>query len=144
MFSDPGHVIEYRRKSGKVKEVRQPVNVCLRGRPVGGDLAPGPGEASKVLLAGKGILAEDYELLSPVIAALTVNLETPQIPLTCSYGEPGLASAGGCIVSIASSATGVGKDCHQRCKGLGHSPHAAKPLSALLPILAQCRRSQIA
>jgi 8-oxo-dGTP pyrophosphatase MutT (NUDIX family) len=48
VFSDPGHVIEYR-KGGKVTEVRQPVNVCLHARPAGGgQLAPGPGEASEV------------------------------------------------------------------------------------------------
>src|SRR6202034_1537416 len=54
------------------------------------------------------------------------------------------ASAGGCIESIAPSATGVGKGCHQCGKGLGHSAHATKPLSTLLPILAQCRHSPIA
>jgi 8-oxo-dGTP pyrophosphatase MutT (NUDIX family) len=57
VFSDPGHVIEYRKKSGKVKEVRQPVNMCLRARPVGGDLAPGPGEASEVRWADPGDIA---------------------------------------------------------------------------------------
>jgi 8-oxo-dGTP pyrophosphatase MutT (NUDIX family) len=47
VFSDPGHVIEYR-KGGKVAEVRQPVNVCLHARPAGGRLEPEPGEASEV------------------------------------------------------------------------------------------------
>lgn len=53
VFSDPGHVIEYR-KGGKVTEVRQPVNVCLHARPAGGCLEPGPGEASEVRWAEPG------------------------------------------------------------------------------------------
>ncbi len=39
VFSDPGHVIEYR-KGSKVTEVRQPVNVCLRARVTGGRARP--------------------------------------------------------------------------------------------------------
>lgn len=53
VFSDPGHVIEYRRGK-KVTEVRQPVNVCLHARPVGGQLAPGSGEASEVRWVQQG------------------------------------------------------------------------------------------
>lgn len=37
VFTTPDHVIEYI-KGGKVDEVRQPVNVCLHARPVGGEL----------------------------------------------------------------------------------------------------------
>ncbi len=47
VFSDPGHVIVYR-KGGKVREVRQPVNVCLRAHPVGGRLASASDEAAEV------------------------------------------------------------------------------------------------
>jgi 8-oxo-dGTP pyrophosphatase MutT (NUDIX family) len=47
VFSDPGHVIVYR-KGGKIKEVRQPVNICVHGRPVGGQIAPAVGEAIEV------------------------------------------------------------------------------------------------
>lgn len=47
VFSDPGHVITYLRDE-VVLEVRQPVNVCLHARPVGGTLAPDPGEAVEV------------------------------------------------------------------------------------------------
>ncbi|RAY15382.1 DNA mismatch repair protein MutT [Actinomadura craniellae] len=36
VFTTPDHVIEYR-KGGKVTEVRQPVNICLHARPVGGE-----------------------------------------------------------------------------------------------------------
>ncbi|MBI1757619.1 MAG: NUDIX domain-containing protein [Actinobacteria bacterium] len=44
VFSDPGHVIAYAR-GGTVTEVRQPINVCLHARPVGGTLVPDPREA---------------------------------------------------------------------------------------------------
>jgi 8-oxo-dGTP pyrophosphatase MutT (NUDIX family) len=60
VFSDPGHVIEYL-KDGKVTEVRQPINVCLRARPVAGTLAPGAGEAVEVRWVDPGHLA-DYEI----------------------------------------------------------------------------------
>jgi 8-oxo-dGTP pyrophosphatase MutT (NUDIX family) len=47
VFTTPDHVIEYLR-DGKTNEVRQPVNICLHARPVGGDLRPEPAEASQV------------------------------------------------------------------------------------------------
>jgi len=56
VFSHPGHVIEYR-KGQKVTEVRQPVNVCLHARPVGGHLVPGPGEAAEVRWVQPGDVA---------------------------------------------------------------------------------------
>ncbi|WP_131739367.1 NUDIX hydrolase [Actinomadura roseirufa] len=37
VFTTPHHVIEYI-KGGRVDEVRQPVNICLHARPVGGEL----------------------------------------------------------------------------------------------------------
>ncbi|WUI02128.1 NUDIX domain-containing protein [Spirillospora sp. NBC_00431] len=37
VFTTPDHVVEYI-KGGQVDEVRQPVNVCLHARPVGGEL----------------------------------------------------------------------------------------------------------
>lgn len=46
VFTTPDHVIEYV-KDGRVDEVRQPVNVCLRARPVGGNLTT-TDEASEV------------------------------------------------------------------------------------------------
>jgi 8-oxo-dGTP pyrophosphatase MutT (NUDIX family) len=37
VFPTPDHVIAYL-KGDKVKEVRQPINICLHARPVGGEL----------------------------------------------------------------------------------------------------------
>jgi ADP-ribose pyrophosphatase YjhB (NUDIX family) len=56
VFSDPGHVVAYL-KGRKIQEVRQPVNVCVRGRPVGGQLAPAAGEAMEVRWVDLGELA---------------------------------------------------------------------------------------
>ena len=50
VFSTPDHVIVYR-KGKKVDEVRQPVNVCLRARPVAGE-AITTDEASEVRWVG--------------------------------------------------------------------------------------------
>lgn len=47
VFSDPGHVIAYT-KGDKIVEVRQPINICLRARPVGGTITPAPAEATEV------------------------------------------------------------------------------------------------
>ncbi len=47
VFTTPDHVIEYRKGKHTI-EVRQPVNICLRARPVGGTLKPEPSEASDV------------------------------------------------------------------------------------------------
>ncbi|WP_440107240.1 NUDIX domain-containing protein [Streptosporangium sp. H16] len=47
VFSSPDHVIVYMHKD-KVDEVRQPVNVCLRARVVGGTMEPDPREAREV------------------------------------------------------------------------------------------------
>lgn len=46
VFTTPDHVIEYI-KGGRVDEVRQPVNVCLHARPIGGELTT-TDEASEV------------------------------------------------------------------------------------------------
>ena len=50
VFTTPDHVIEYR-KGKKVKEVRQPVNVCLHARPIGGEVTT-TDEASAVRWVG--------------------------------------------------------------------------------------------
>lgn len=47
VFSTPDHVIVYTRGK-KVNEVRQPINICLRARVVGGDVRPEPAEAREV------------------------------------------------------------------------------------------------
>ncbi|MGI5421050.1 NUDIX domain-containing protein [Actinomadura luteofluorescens] len=59
VFSSPDHVIEYV-KGGRVDEVRQPVNVCLHARPVGGKLTATP-EAAEVRWVEPDDLG-DYEI----------------------------------------------------------------------------------
>jgi 8-oxo-dGTP pyrophosphatase MutT (NUDIX family) len=59
VFTTPDHVIEYI-KGGKVDEVRQPVNVCLHARPIGGDLTT-TDEASEVRWVDPADLA-GYEI----------------------------------------------------------------------------------
>lgn len=55
VFTTPDHVIAYL-KGKKVVEVRQPVNVCLHARPVGGE-ATATAEASEVCWVDSGDLA---------------------------------------------------------------------------------------
>jgi ADP-ribose pyrophosphatase YjhB (NUDIX family) len=79
VFSDPGHVIAYLR-DGKVTEVRQPVNVCLHARPVGGLLSPAPDEARQV----SWVSVEEIDRLPihPAIRArVTHALQSPGSPL---------------------------------------------------------------
>ncbi|MCK1794994.1 NUDIX domain-containing protein [Streptomyces sp. XM4193] len=47
VFSTPDHVIVYMH-GDKVDEVRQPINICLRARVVGGQITPEPDEAAEV------------------------------------------------------------------------------------------------
>lgn len=47
IFSDPRHLIVYYH-GDKVDEVRQPINICLRARVVGGEINPAPDEAQEV------------------------------------------------------------------------------------------------
>jgi 8-oxo-dGTP pyrophosphatase MutT (NUDIX family) len=47
VFTTPDHIIEYR-KGKHVTEIRQPVNICLRAHPVGGELRANPAETSEV------------------------------------------------------------------------------------------------
>jgi 8-oxo-dGTP pyrophosphatase MutT (NUDIX family) len=65
VFSNPGHVIEYI-KGGKVKEVRQPINLCFRAQPVGGQITPSPDEALEVRWVDPGVLGT-YDI-HPAIA----------------------------------------------------------------------------
>ncbi|MGL5810787.1 MAG: NUDIX domain-containing protein [Nocardioides sp.] len=56
VFSDPQHIIAY--YHGKnLNEVRQPVNVCLHAKPIGGSLATSNAEASEVRWIGPSELA---------------------------------------------------------------------------------------
>ncbi|QXJ19529.1 NUDIX domain-containing protein [Actinomadura graeca] len=59
VFTTPDHVIEYI-KDGRVDEVRQPVNICLHARPVGGVLMT-TDEASEVVWVAPDDL-DDYEI----------------------------------------------------------------------------------
>ena len=47
IFSTPDHVIAYWH-GGKLDEVRQPINICLRAQVVGGSVRPEPSEAAEV------------------------------------------------------------------------------------------------
>ncbi|WP_233508311.1 NUDIX domain-containing protein [Spongiactinospora gelatinilytica] len=47
IFSTPDHVIAYMH-GDEVDEVRQPINICLRARVIGGRLHPAPDEARDV------------------------------------------------------------------------------------------------
>ena len=47
VFSDPAHIIAYYHGK-KLHEVRQPVNICLHGHPIGGTLSSGPDGAHEV------------------------------------------------------------------------------------------------
>ncbi|MFJ4636947.1 NUDIX domain-containing protein [Streptomyces hygroscopicus] len=47
VFSTPEHVIVYMH-GDRVDEVRQPINICLRARLLGGDISPQPSEAAEV------------------------------------------------------------------------------------------------
>ncbi|MGW4200854.1 NUDIX domain-containing protein [Streptomyces sp. NPDC004726] len=47
VFSTSDHVIAYLH-GDRVDEVRQPINICLRARVVGGRIAPEPSEAAEV------------------------------------------------------------------------------------------------
>ncbi|MEU1909282.1 NUDIX domain-containing protein [Streptomyces hygroscopicus] len=47
VFSTPEHVIVYMH-GDRVDEVRQPINICLRARLLGGDISAQPSEAAEV------------------------------------------------------------------------------------------------
>lgn len=47
IFSTPEHVIVYMH-GDKIDEVRQPINICLRARVIGGEIRPAPDEAREV------------------------------------------------------------------------------------------------
>lgn len=79
IFSDPGHVIAYLR-SGKVNEVRQPVNVCLHGRPVGGTVSPAPDEARHVAWVPPENL-DQMDIHPAIRARITHALFSPDVPL---------------------------------------------------------------
>ena len=69
VFSTPDHVIAYWH-GDRLDEVRQPINVCCRGRVVGGDLVPAPDEAVQV----RWVALEELEML-PMTPALRQRVE---------------------------------------------------------------------
>jgi 8-oxo-dGTP pyrophosphatase MutT (NUDIX family) len=78
VFSDPGHVIVYHRR-GKLAEVRQPVNICLHARPVGGTLSPNPTEAADVAWIHPGGLA-DLDIHPAIRTRITHAVNNPGVP----------------------------------------------------------------
>jgi 8-oxo-dGTP pyrophosphatase MutT (NUDIX family) len=78
VFSDPGHVIAYHR-NGKLTEVRQPVNICLHARPVGGSLAPDPKEATAASWVTVPALA-GLDVHPAIRARITHGLADPDHP----------------------------------------------------------------
>lgn len=79
VFSDPDHVIAYIR-GGKTVEVRQPVNVCLHARPIGGTLTPDPDEAIQVTWVAPDDLAE-LAIHPAIRGRIDHALTHPDIPL---------------------------------------------------------------
>lgn len=69
VFSTPDHVIVYMH-GDKVDEVRQPINICLRARVIGGTVRPGPGEAREVRWVDPDDL-QDY----PIHPAIKLRIE---------------------------------------------------------------------
>ncbi|MFX4294115.1 NUDIX domain-containing protein [Streptomyces bohaiensis] len=55
VFSSPDHVIAYMHNE-EVLEVRQPINICVRARVVGGTVAPDPDEAADVQWVNPALL----------------------------------------------------------------------------------------
>ncbi|WP_170026645.1 NUDIX hydrolase [Actinomadura oligospora] len=78
VFTTPDHVIEYVR-DGRVDEVRQPVNVCLHARPVGGALTT-TDEASEVKWVSPDDL-DEYEIHPALRRRIDhgLNSNTPHI-----------------------------------------------------------------
>lgn len=78
VWTTPDHVIEYI-KGGRVDEVRQPVNVCLHARPVGGELTT-TDEASDVRWVAPEDLA-DYQIHPALWRRIQhgLNSDTPHV-----------------------------------------------------------------
>ncbi|MGW0807636.1 NUDIX domain-containing protein [Nonomuraea sp. NPDC002799] len=73
IFSTPDHVIVYMHGK-KVDEVRQPINVCLRARVVGGDVRPEPEEAREVRWVEPDAL-DDYAIHPAIRLRIDRGLE---------------------------------------------------------------------
>ncbi|MBT2234487.1 NUDIX domain-containing protein [Nonomuraea sp. NEAU-A123] len=73
IFSTPDHVIVYMH-GDKVDEVRQPINVCLRARMVGGALQPNPKESREVCWVDPSQLGS-YEIQPAIRRRIDCGLE---------------------------------------------------------------------
>jgi 8-oxo-dGTP pyrophosphatase MutT (NUDIX family) len=69
VFSTPDHVIVYMH-GDRVDEVRQPINICLRARVIGGHIQPEPSEAAEVRWVDPADL-DDY----PIHAAIRARID---------------------------------------------------------------------
>ncbi|TMR88034.1 NUDIX domain-containing protein [Nonomuraea basaltis] len=73
VFSTPDHVIVYMH-GDKLDEVRQPINVCLRARVLGGALQPDPKESREVRWVDPSQLG-DYEIQPAIRRRIDCGLE---------------------------------------------------------------------
>jgi ADP-ribose pyrophosphatase YjhB (NUDIX family) len=78
VFSTPDHVIVYMH-GDKMDEVRQPINVCLRARVVGGTVKPEPAEAREVRWVNPDAL-DEYEIHPAIRLRIDHGLENRQEP----------------------------------------------------------------
>ncbi|MEU7158285.1 NUDIX domain-containing protein [Streptomyces chrestomyceticus] len=79
VFSSPDHVIVYMH-GDRVDEVRQPVNICLRARLIGGEGRPEPSEATEIQWVDPEHL-DDYRIHPAIRARIDHGLTSsePQI-----------------------------------------------------------------
>ena len=75
MFSTPDHVIAYV-KGDKIKQVRQPINICLHARQVGGELTRTK-EAAEVAWVATADL-EGYDIHPAIRLRITRGLSTAE------------------------------------------------------------------
>jgi ADP-ribose pyrophosphatase YjhB (NUDIX family) len=80
VFSTPDHVIVYMH-GDKVDEVRQPINICLRARVVGGRIEPDPSEAAEVRWVEPAAL-DDFPIHPALRARIDHGLNTPEPHIT--------------------------------------------------------------
>lgn len=76
VFSTPDHVIVYLH-GDQVDEVRQPINICLRARVVGGEMRPEPAEAREVRWVESDTL-DDYPIHPAIRLRIDQGLESAE------------------------------------------------------------------
>ncbi|MEO3802908.1 NUDIX domain-containing protein [Nonomuraea sp. B1E8] len=76
VFSTPDHVIVYLH-GDQVDEVRQPINICLRARVVGGEVRPEPSEAREVRWVESAAL-DDYPIHPAIRLRIDRGLENAE------------------------------------------------------------------